>query len=76
MLAPTIRPLVGASSLTEWANAWMDYVQAQTGISPIIYVNSNYARNYLTGSAIANTRSAIRPPISRSTRTLPDTVSS
>lgn len=38
---------VGAANLTDWANAWLDYVEQQTGVEAIVYCNSNYATNYL-----------------------------
>jgi lysozyme len=36
--------------LSSWINKWMTTVEAETGIKPILYVNSNYAKNYLQGS--------------------------
>lgn len=38
---------VGAANLTDWANAWLDYVESQTGVEGLVYCNSNYANNYL-----------------------------
>lgn len=44
---------VGATNLSAWANAWLDAVEAATGVEPIVYCNSNYAKNYLN-STLAN----------------------
>jgi GH25 family lysozyme M1 (1,4-beta-N-acetylmuramidase) len=41
------------SALSQWANDWMNYVQQQTGVEPMIYCNTNYAVNYLD-STLAN----------------------
>jgi len=43
------------SALSQWANEWMDYVEAQTGVEPMIYCNTNFAQNYLD-STLANRR--------------------
>ncbi len=40
---------VGANNLANWANAWLDIVERETGVEPIVYCNSNYAKNYLYG---------------------------
>lgn len=40
----------GRDQLSNWVHQWMSTVTAQTGIEPIIYVNSNYANNYLNPS--------------------------
>ncbi len=42
---------VGANNLANWANAWMDAVEQQTGVEPMIYCNTNYAVNYLNGGS-------------------------
>jgi len=41
-------PVVGASSLSDWANQWLNYVHRQTGVKPLVYCNYNWAHNYLT----------------------------
>ncbi len=41
---------VGAANLSAWAVAWCNRVEQQTGVRPLIYCNSNYARNYLNSS--------------------------
>jgi len=38
-----------SEELSNWAQAWMAEVETQTGISPFIYINGNYA-NYLNSS--------------------------
>jgi len=37
-------------ALSNWVHEWMNTVKSETGIEPIIYVNSNYANNYLDSS--------------------------
>ena len=32
-----------SSQLTTWVQTWLDRVEAQTGVRPILYLNSNYA---------------------------------
>jgi GH25 family lysozyme M1 (1,4-beta-N-acetylmuramidase) len=46
---------VGATNLSAWANAWIDYVQQQTGVEAMVYCNSNYARNYLNSTLASRT---------------------
>ena len=41
---------LGSSVLSDWVHDWMGTVEDQTGVQPIIYVNSNYATNYLDNS--------------------------
>jgi len=41
--------LYTSSQLTEWVKTWLDEVQNQTGVQPILYLNSNYA-NFLDSS--------------------------
>ena len=41
---------LGSSVLSDWVHDWMGTVEDQTGVQPIIYVNSNYATNYLDDS--------------------------
>ena len=36
---------LGWSALSDWANRWLQRVQALTGVEPIIYVNSYYANH-------------------------------
>jgi len=38
---------LGKDALSNWVRVWMETVKNETGIEPIIYVNSNYANNYL-----------------------------
>jgi GH25 family lysozyme M1 (1,4-beta-N-acetylmuramidase) len=45
--------VVGASSLSAWAQAWCNEVIAKTGAHPVIYCNQNYASN-LTSAVISN----------------------
>ena len=44
---------LGRTALSQWANTWMNAVQQQTGVEPILYCNPNYATNYLD-STLAN----------------------
>jgi hypothetical protein len=41
---------LGKAALSVWVDEWMNTVKSETGIEPIIYVNSNYANNYLDSS--------------------------
>jgi GH25 family lysozyme M1 (1,4-beta-N-acetylmuramidase)/surface antigen len=41
---------LGKVALSNWVHEWMETVKSETGIEPIIYVNSNYANNYLDSS--------------------------
>jgi GH25 family lysozyme M1 (1,4-beta-N-acetylmuramidase) len=41
---------VGATSLSAWANQWCADVYAATKVDPIIYLNTDYARNYVNSS--------------------------
>jgi GH25 family lysozyme M1 (1,4-beta-N-acetylmuramidase) len=43
---------LGKEALSNWVHEWMNTVKSETGIEPIIYVNSNYANNYLDSSVI------------------------
>ena len=36
--------------LSEWIQQWMDTIENETCVEPILYVNSNYAKNYLDES--------------------------
>ena len=38
---------LGKDALSNWVRVWMETVKNETGIEPIIYVNSYYANNYL-----------------------------
>ncbi|MBI2583831.1 MAG: peptidoglycan DD-metalloendopeptidase family protein [Candidatus Aenigmarchaeota archaeon] len=53
-LRPALDLEVGASlgktALSNWVNEFMSIVKEKTGVEPIIYVNSNYANNYLDGT--------------------------
>ena len=44
---------LGATTLSNWVNTWMDRVEQLTGVEPMIYCNTNYAMNYLN-STVAN----------------------
>ena len=46
---------VGAANLSAWANAWLDAVTLATGIEPMVYCNSNYAKNYLNSTLASRT---------------------
>ena len=46
---------LGKTILTNWVVAWANEVQARTGVKPIIYVNTNYASNYLNSNVSAYT---------------------
>ncbi len=46
---------VGAANLSAWANAWINYVQQQTGVEAMVYCSSNYARNYLNSTMSSRT---------------------
>ncbi len=41
---------LGATALSNWANAWMNRVEQLTGVEPLIYCNTNYATNYLNST--------------------------
>ena len=41
---------LGKVALSSWVHEWMNTVKSETGVEPIIYVNSNYASNFLDGS--------------------------
>jgi GH25 family lysozyme M1 (1,4-beta-N-acetylmuramidase) len=43
-------PELGKEKLSSWIHEWMNTVKDETGIEPILYVNSNYAKNYLDSS--------------------------
>lgn len=36
--------------LSSWANTFMDHIQARTGVEPLLYMNTNYASNYIDSS--------------------------
>ena len=38
---------LGKDVLSNWVHIWMETVKNETGIEPILYVNNNYANNYL-----------------------------
>ena len=41
---------LGKVALSNWVHEWMNTVKSETGVEPIIYVNSNYASNFLDSS--------------------------
>ncbi len=65
--AVVLLDLFTSEELTNWALEWMSIVESTTGVSPIIYVNGNYA-NYLNSSInnyglwIANPNELTSPP--------------
>ncbi len=42
-----VSPVIGATSLSDWGNQWLNYIHRQTGIKPMVYCNYNWAHNYL-----------------------------
>ncbi len=38
---------LGATALSNWVNSFMDRVEQQSGVEPLIYTNTNYATYYL-----------------------------
>lgn len=38
---------LSVTALSNWVNAWLDSVETQTGVEPIVYTNLNYAVNEL-----------------------------
>ncbi len=43
-------PYMGGLTLTQWCNQWMDRVEQVTGVEPLVYMNTNYASNYVNSS--------------------------
>lgn len=41
---------LGKKKLSKWVKEWMDTVKKGTGVEPILYINSNYARNCFDSS--------------------------
>jgi GH25 family lysozyme M1 (1,4-beta-N-acetylmuramidase) len=41
---------LGKQALSSWVHEWMNTVEDETGVQPIIYVNSYYANNFLETS--------------------------
>jgi len=41
---------LGDEALSNWINEWMNTVESETGVEPILYINSNYASNHLDSS--------------------------
>jgi len=41
---------LGKEALSYWVHEWISTVRDETGVEPILYVNSNYANNYLDTS--------------------------
>jgi len=41
---------LGLIVLSNWVHTWMQTVETLTGVEPMIYVNSNYANNFLSAS--------------------------
>lgn len=42
--------LLSNSQLSYWANTFMDEVEARVGVEPLVYMNTNYASNYVNSS--------------------------
>lgn len=42
--------VLSRTQLSSWANTFMDHIQARTGVEPLLYMNTNYASNYIDGS--------------------------
>jgi GH25 family lysozyme M1 (1,4-beta-N-acetylmuramidase) len=65
--AIVLSDLLTSQELTNWVTDWMLEIETTTGVSPIIYVNGNYA-NYLNSSVnnyglwIANPNESLTPP--------------
>jgi hypothetical protein len=38
---------MGITPLSNWVHDWMDTIERETGVQPLLYVNSDYANNYL-----------------------------
>ncbi len=43
-------PILSRSQLSSWANTFMSEVEARVGVEPLVYMNTNYARNYIDDS--------------------------
>jgi len=43
-------PYMGGLTLTQWCNQWMDYVEAQTGVEPLVYTGAYFAQAHLNSS--------------------------
>jgi GH25 family lysozyme M1 (1,4-beta-N-acetylmuramidase) len=41
---------LGGLTLTQWCNQWMDYVEQQTGVEPLVYTGAYFAQSYLDPS--------------------------
>ncbi len=41
---------IGQEALSNWIHTWMEIVKDETGVEPILYVDSNFANNYLDSS--------------------------
>ena len=46
----TGEPLLNRSQLSSWANTFMNEVEARVGVEPLVYMNTNYATNYVNSS--------------------------
>ena len=44
--------LLSNADLAQWVNDWIATVEAETGVEPILYVNSNYANNHLDSTVL------------------------
>lgn len=42
--------LLSNSQLSSWANTFMNEVEARVGVEPLVYMNTNYASNYINTS--------------------------
>ena len=43
-----VRGSLGRTALSAWVMEWMQTVENQSGVAPLIYTNLNYVNNYLT----------------------------
>jgi|GEM_PF-3214707 len=41
---------LGSTVLSNWVHDWMTTIENETGVQPLLYVNSDYANNYLDNS--------------------------
>ncbi len=42
--------ILSRPQLSSWANTFMNEVEARVGVEPLVYMNTNYATNYIDGS--------------------------
>jgi len=49
-----VRGSLGQTALSAWVLEWMQTVENQSGVAPLIYTNLNYVNNYLTNAVTDN----------------------